>query len=89
MNKIDYHSFFEYVWEDESLNDIISMRFIEDESDFIRELTLEIHRQYELRPDVSPSLLKKLIEIFITKLAIFQPKLHKIKPLSDKSRDVF
>lgn len=86
MKKLDYDDFFYYIWEDEYLNDIISMRFLDDEQEFIRNMTMELYRHYDFG-DMSPKHIKKTIEIIFVNLAMFEPKIHNIKPVSDRGRN--
>lgn len=88
MQKLDYDDFFRYIWEDEYLEEIISTRFLDEEQDFIRNMTRELYRQYDFG-DVSSRHIKKMIEIIFVNFAIFEPKVHNIKPVSDKGRNSF
>jgi hypothetical protein len=74
----------------EDFIDIISDDFIDDEIDFIKEFTHQLWRQYDLKYDgndpISFKSIKKIFEIFFSNLAMFQPRVDKLRPISDKGR---
>tara|TARA_R100001039_G_scaffold10623_1_gene5401 strand:+ start:35037 stop:35303 length:267 start_codon:yes stop_codon:yes gene_type:complete len=85
VNKLNYHDFYLYLWEDENLSVIISDRFIDEEQDFIRNFTLELWRQYDLSNDMSARAIKKMVEILFSNLSMFKPDIEIIRPLTDKN----
>ena len=82
MNKLNFHDFYDYIWEDEILEIIVSTKYIDENEDFIRQLTLDMFRFYELS-DSPPSYFKKSIEIMFTNLFAFHPKTKNIKEIKD------
>lgn len=82
MNKLNFHEFYEYIWEDDVLEIIVSTQYISQNEDFIRQLTLDIYRLYELS-DSPPSHSKKFIEIMFSNLFAFSPRTKNIKEIKD------
>lgn len=88
MNKLDFHAFFEYIWEDDVIEIIVSTKYLEEHDEFIKQLTLDLYRQYEFSNDVSPAKYKKMIEIMFSNLFAFKPKTSNIKEIKDNYRDI-
>ena len=86
MNKLNFHDFYDYIWEDDVLELIVSTKYIDENEDFIRQLTLDYYRLYELS-DQKPSYYKKVIEIMFSNLFAFSPKTSNIKELKDNYPD--
>ena len=86
MDKLNFHDFFDYIWEDEGLEIIVSTSYLEKNDNFIKNFTLDIFRLYELS-DFPPQYFRKLIEIMFTNLFIFNPGTKNIKEISDDFRN--
>ena len=82
MNKLNFHEFYEYIWEDDVLEIIVSTQYISQNEDFIRQLTLDVYRLYELS-DAPPSHSKKFIEIMFSNMFAFNPRTKNIKEIKD------
>lgn len=87
MNKLNFHEFYEYIWDDEILAIVVSTKYIDENEDFIRQLTLDVYRLYELS-DYPPSFCRKSVEIMFTNLFAFKPKTSNIREIKDNYRDV-
>jgi len=87
MPKLNFHDFYDYIWEDEVLEIIVSTKYISENEDFIKQLTLDIYRLYEFS-ELPNSYFKKFIEIMFTNLFIYKPKTSNIKEIKDSYPDV-
>lgn len=87
MNNMNFHEFYEYIWEDEVIEIFVSTKYLDENEDFIRNYTLDLYRFYEMAGDLKPSYFKKLVEITFTNLFAFKPKTENIKELSDDYRN--
>lgn len=86
MNKMNFHEFFEYLWEDEVIEIIVSTAYLEENDDFIRHYTLDLYRFYEMS-NLPAKYFKKLVEITFTALFAFQPGTQNIKEIPDGYRN--
>jgi hypothetical protein len=86
MNKINFHDFYDYIWEDEVLEITVSTAYLEKNEEFIRNLTLEYFRLYELSA-FPAKYFKKIIEITFTNLFLFNPGTKNIKEIRDGFRN--
>ena len=86
MEKMNFHEFFEYIWEDEMLEMIVSTKYLEKYDDFIKHYTLEYWRIYDMS-DIPAKYFKKLVEITFSSLFIYKPETHNIKEIRDSHRN--
>jgi len=86
MNKLNFHEFHDYIWEDEVIEIIVSTSYLEENDDFIKNLTLDYFRIYELS-NFPPQYFKKLIEITFSNLFIYNPSTKNIKEIPDDFRN--
>jgi len=86
MNKMNFHDFYEYIWEDEMLEIIVSTAYLERNDEFIKNLTLDYFRVYEMS-EFAPKYFKKLIEITFSNLFIFNPGTKNIREIKDDYRN--
>lgn len=86
MNKMNFHEFFEYIWEDEMLEIIVSTKYLEENDDYIKHYTLDLFRFYEMS-GIKAQYIKKLVEIQFTNLFAFNPGTKNIKEISDDFRN--
>lgn len=86
MNKMNFHEFYEYIWEDEMLEIVVSTAYLEKNDEFIKHLTLDYYRFYEMA-EFPPKYYKKLIEITFKNLFIFNPGTKNIKEIKDDFRN--
>ena len=82
MSKMNFHDFYDYIWEDEGIEIVVSTAYLEKNDEFIKNLTLEFFRLYELS-EFPPQYFKKIIEITFTNLFIFNPGTKNIKEIRD------
>lgn len=87
MNKMDFHEFYEYLWEDDVIEIFVSTQYLEKNIDFIRNYTLDLFRFYEMAEGMKASYYKKLVEITFTNLFAFNPGTQNIKEISDGFRN--
>lgn len=87
MNKMDFHQFFEYLWEDELLEIVVSTKYLEENDEFIKNYTLELYRLYEMGADLKPQYVKKMVEITFANLFSFNPGTENIKEIPDGNRN--
>lgn len=74
MNKLNFHDFYNYLWQDEILEIVIPNSYLDKNDEFIKNLSLDLFRFYELS-DIPPQYIKKLVELFFTNTFIFKPKI--------------
>lgn len=86
MNKMNFHDFYEYLWEDEALEIIVSTAYLEENDDFIRNWTLELFRLYEMA-NIEARYIKKMVEITMTNLFFFNPGTENIREIPDNYRN--
>lgn len=86
MNKMNFHDFYEYIWEDDLLEITVSVAYLEKNDEFIKNLTLDYFRFYEMT-DFPPRYFKKLIEISFSNLFLFNPGTKNIKEIKDSYRN--
>ncbi len=86
MEKMNFHDFYQYIWEDEVLEITVSTSYLEENDDFIKHLTLEYFRLYELS-DFPAKYFKKVIEITFSSLFLFNPDTENIKEIRDDFRN--
>ena len=87
MNKLDFHEFYDYIWEDDVLEILVSTKYLEKNEDFIRHYTLDLFRFYDMAGNIQPSYFKKLVEITFSNLFAFNPGTKNIKEISDNFRN--
>ena len=87
MNIMNFHEFYEYIWEDEVIEIVVSTKYLEENEDFIRHYTLDLHRLYEMSMTIRPSYFKKLVELTFTNLFAFNPGTENIREISDDYRN--
>ena len=83
---MNFHDFYNYIWEDEVLEITVSTAYLEKNEEFIRNLTLEYFRLYELS-GFPAKYFKKIIEITFTNLFLFNPGTKNIKEIRDGFRN--
>lgn len=86
---MNFHEFYDYLWEDDVLEIIVSTKYLDEHDSFIRHYTLDLFRLYEMAGDLKPSYFKKMIEITFTNLFAFNPGTENIKEISDKFRNEY
>lgn len=86
MDKMNFHEFFQYIWEDEMLEIIVSTKYLEENDDFIKHLTLDYFRFYDMS-DFPAKYFKKLIEIMFSNLFAFKPGTENLKEIIDNYPD--
>ena len=87
MHNMNFHEFYEYLWEDDLLEIIISTKYLDENQEFIRNYTLELFRFYDMAEDIKPQYFKKLVEITFTNLFLFNPGTENIKEIPDGYRN--
>lgn len=88
MNKMNFHEFYTYIWEDEILEIVVSTSYLEENDEFIRHLTLDYYRFYEMS-NMPAKYFKKMIEIMFSNLFAFKPGTENIKEIQDNYPDMF
>jgi hypothetical protein len=86
MNKLNFHDFYTYIWEDEGIEIVVSTAYLEKNDEFVKNLTLDFFRLYEMS-EFKPQYFKKLIEITFTNLFIYNPGTKNIKEIQDGFRN--
>lgn len=86
MNKMNFHEFHDYIWEDEIIGIVVSITYLEANDDFIKNLTLDYYRLYKMS-DFKPQYFKKLIEITFANLFTYNPSTKNIKEIKDDFRN--
>jgi len=84
---MNFHEFYEYIWEDEVIEIFVSTRYLEENEDFIRNYTLDLFRLYEMTGNIKPSYFKKLVELTFTNLFAFNPGTENLREISDNYRN--
>lgn len=87
MKELNFHEFYDYIWEDDVLEIIVSTKYIEENKEFLEQLTLDYFRLYTFA-DLKPSYIKKAIEIMFSNLFAFQPGIENIKEIKDNYPDL-
>lgn len=84
---MNFHEFYDYIWEDDVLEIIVSTKYLEENEDFIKQYTLDVFRLYELS-ESKPAVFKKQVEIMFSNLFAFHPKTSNIKEIKDNYPDL-
>ena len=69
MNKMNFHDFYDYIWEDEMIEITVSTAYLDKNDEFIKNLTLDYFRFYEMS-EFPPKYFKKIIEMTFNNLFI-------------------
>lgn len=86
QEKLTYDEFYALVWEDSSwLEQIVSTAYLEENDEFVRNLTFEMYNIYE-KSDIKPRLMVKFFEIWFFNLFRFKGGNENIKELKDEYR---
>ena len=86
MKKMNFHDFYEYLWEDEGLELIVSTAYLDRNDEFIRNYSLELYRFYEMS-GIQAKYIKKIVEIQFTNLFFFNPGTENIREIPDNYRN--
>lgn len=89
MNKMNFHEFHEYLWEDEMLELYVSTKYLEENDEFIKSYTLELFRFYEMADGLEARHFKKLVEITFSHLFMYNPGTENIREIKDGFRNQF
>lgn len=83
MKKLNYDEFYSYVWEESTwLEKIVSTAYLEENDDFIRNLTFDMFNIYE-KSDIPVQLMVKHFEIFFFNLFRFEAGNKNIEEIRD------
>lgn len=86
---MDLHEFYDYIWDDEVLEIVVSTKYLEENRDYIQNFTYDLFRLYQLSGTIKPQYFKKFVEIKFTNLFAFNPGTENIKEIDDGFRNQF
>ncbi len=85
MEKFTYDQFYSHVWEDSAwLEKLVSTAYLEQNDDFIRNLTFDMFNIYD-KDGIGLQMAVKTFEIFFFNIFRFEADNKNVKELKDKN----
>jgi|688.fasta_scaffold673988_2 hypothetical protein len=83
FQELTYEEFYDVLWEDVS-EKIVSTAYLDENEDFISNLTFDLYRLYQMHPALTIRVLSRIAEAFLFNIFRLQPMTRNIKEIVDK-----
>lgn len=83
FQELTYEEFYDLIWEDVS-EKIVSTSYLDENEDFISNLTFDLFRLYQMNPNLTVRILSRMAETFFFNTFRFQPMTHNVKEIIDR-----
>ena len=83
FQELTYEEFYDVLWEDVS-EKIVSTSYLDENEDFISNLTFDFYRLYQMNPALTIRVLSRIVEAFLFNLFRLQPMTKNVKEIIDK-----
>lgn len=87
FQSITYEEFYDILWEDFVSPQVISTAWLDENADFVDNITFDAFRNFEMDPSMSIRILARTVESIIFNMFKFKPGQENIIEIEDNYKD--